>query len=144
MIVGILPGPAVLGAACLEGTTEDGERMIIVTSENPERVTGFDHSVAQLTLERLHLERWRFDYILCTISVPFDGVSRGADPPDFVVEVDGRAVGLDCAVLARERRRTAYALLRRLQGRLAPGAEGRDFSGDRRDARQPLVRGAHG
>lgn len=129
MAVGIPPGPVVFGAAMLEGVTETGERMVLVTLEQPEMLPGFHGSTSKEVLERLHLEKYRFDHLLRFGVVPFDSVETGGNPPDFVVATESGQVRLDCAVLAREDRRQAHRLFRILSERLASDAAGRDFSG---------------
>lgn len=119
----------VVGAVVMGGVTESGERMIIITSEQPERELGFPDEVSKQTLERYHLERFRADVLLQTGAVPFDAVERGSDPPDFLVHTKAGPTRLDMVALARTDRRNGYRLFEHLQRRLQGGAGGRDFSG---------------
>jgi hypothetical protein len=81
----------------MEGMTEDGERMVHVVMEQPETIRGFGEPVTKATMERLHLEKYRFDVILQSSVVPFNRVEEGSDPPDFVVEAPGAWEAWDCA-----------------------------------------------
>lgn len=78
----------VIGALMMEGSTQNGERVLIVTAENPERVPGFDGEVSKDVLERFHLECYRADHVLQFGKPPFQLVERGEDPPDFRVTTD--------------------------------------------------------
>ncbi len=113
----------------MEGATQDGERVLIVTAEQPDRVAGFDEELAKDVLERFHLECFRADHVLRFGRPPWHLVERGADPPDFVVTGDGGSGGVDCAALADPHRRLAYALMGHLRDRLIANAGDRDFSG---------------
>jgi hypothetical protein len=80
-------------------------------------------------MERLHLERFRFDQILRTGRAPFNHVEEGGNPPDFVVETLNGMERWDCAAFGLKNRRTARALFERLRERLLESAKDRDFSG---------------
>ena len=91
----------------LEGLTADGRvahviqhsRMPVSCPLNKEK------------LERLHLEKVRFDHLIRLGSLLFDTVERGNDPPDFQVHVDShRVVGLDVSALAWSESRNACRL----------------------------------
>ncbi len=130
MPAGFLHTLPIIGAMFMGGTTQDGEAMMIVTSENPERVQGFDGEVEKEVLERFHLECFRADHVLQAGVAPFGDVARGSgNRPDFVVNVGDRRVGLDCAALADHHRRLGFRLMEHLRARLVEGGGGRDFSG---------------
>jgi hypothetical protein len=117
------------GAVQLGGKADNGEPMLHLVTEQPERVAGFEREVSKQILERLHLEKFRFDYLLRRGAIPFDDVRSGDDPPDFILITRGAEARLDCAALTIQHRRRAYDRFRRLTERLAAGAGRRDFSG---------------
>lgn len=112
----------------LGGTTEDGEPMLIITAENPDKIQGFDREVDKARLERFHLECYRSDHVLQFGEAPFEAVAAG-DRPDFTVTTGGQQVRLDCAALADDHRRLGFRLIGHLRERLVAGGGGRDFSG---------------
>jgi hypothetical protein len=122
----------VIGATTMGVVTDTGERMMIIVSEQPERMPGFTGELTKETLERYHLERFRIDVLLRSGSVPFEGVERGPDPskpPDFLVHTPDGATSLDLVALARSDRRNSYRLFEHLQSRLQAGVGNRDFTG---------------
>ena len=129
MVIGIPPRPVVFGAQSMEGMTEDGERMVHVVMEQPETIRGFGEPVEKATLERMHLEEYRFDVIMQSSAVPFNGVEEGADPPDFVVEAPEAKEAWDCAAFAFEKRRMSRCLFNRLSQRQEETAVDRNFLG---------------
>lgn len=102
---------------------------MVLAAEQPEQLAGFPGEIEKRTLERLHLERFRFDQILRSGASPFDGVREGADPPDFIVATTETEVRVECVQMALENRRRAHRLFGLLQERLLPGAGDRTFSG---------------
>ena len=129
MAAGLFHTLPVIGVLTMEGATQHGERVLIVTAEQPDRVAGFDGEVAKEVLERFHLECFRADHVLEYGRTPWDLVERGEDPPDFVVQSSEQKHGVDCAALADHHRRLGYVLMDHLRERLVAGADGRDFSG---------------
>ena len=120
----------IIGCTFMEGVSEAGERILALVQENPDRVPGFPiQGVAKETLETFHLASYAADYALHHGRLPFESVTRGNDPPDFVVEVEGASTGVDLAVLADSHRRLAHKLLAHLRERLVAGAGGRNFTG---------------
>jgi hypothetical protein len=71
------------------------------------------------SLERAQLEKFRLDSLLRFGAVPFEGVTRGDDPPDFVVTRGELLERLDCAVVALEGKRTAEALFTAFMQKIA-------------------------
>ena len=118
-----------VGSAFMGVTNASGEPGLIVMMEEPQRAPGFVAGVPRDVLERLHLERFRFDHLARRGVVPFEGVERGGDPPDFIVATALGREQLDCAILANEGRRKAHHLFGILRERLFAGAEGRTFDG---------------
>lgn len=110
------------------GTTADGEPMLMVTAENPDKIPGFDGEVEKARLERFHLECYRADHVLQFGVAPFEEVIAG-DRPDFTVTAEGHKVRLDCAALADHHRRLGFRLMDHLRERLISGGGDRDFSG---------------
>lgn len=129
MPTGLFHTLPVIGALTMEGTTQEGERVLIVTAEQPDRVAGFDDEISKDVLERFHLECFRADHVLSLGKSPWDLVERGDDPPDFVVTSGDTYRGVDCAALADHHRRLGYVLMDHLRDRLKAGAGARDFSG---------------
>jgi len=82
--------------------------------------------MSKLLLERLHIEKYRFDVLARTGQLPFDTVTRGADPPDFRVQYEDHFVGLDASVVALPQRRSAYRLFDLFLERIRE--DGRDYS----------------
>lgn len=117
------PGPTV----ALEGTHENGEEVIILGSDAPVQIFGSGSRVEKETLERIQLEKFRFDSLLRSGEVPFEDVRQGSDPPDFSVLVDSQMSHLDCAALAIQSRRTAYQLFRSLRHEIMQCASSFDF-----------------
>ncbi len=101
------PQPAIVGAVNLGGTTTSGEAVVISAMETPIRVSEADRLDKEV-VERAHLERFRCDYLVRQGEMPFDGVERGGDPPDFVVRKGSARIGVDCAVLTVGQRRRGY------------------------------------
>ncbi|MFE0355995.1 hypothetical protein ACFW2I_21130 [Streptomyces nigra] len=117
------PGPTV----ALEGIQETGEAVITLGSDAPLQIFRRGSRIDKGTLERIHLEKFRFDSLLRSGEVPFEDVRQGSDPPDFAVLVDGETNHLDCAALALQSRRTAYQLFRSLRNEIMQCANSVDF-----------------
>lgn len=129
MLVGMLHTTPIIGALFMEGTTETGERILIIRAENPDRIAGFPNSVTKAVLERFHLESFQADHVLRLNEPAFEQVWRGKDPPDFRVMMSGASVALDCASFADHHHRNSFRLMQHLRQKLIDGAGGRDFSG---------------
>lgn len=94
----------------------DGTSLVMVGSSGTEpcAVVLLDERVricsamTQEMIERFHLERVRIDNLGRTGSLPFDDVTRGPNPPDFIVSTAGRETGVDISVVALPERRHAY------------------------------------
>jgi hypothetical protein len=98
--------------------------MIIVGMETPMPLWTSESRLEKEIVERLHLERYRSDYLMATGRLPFDNVRRGKDPPDFVVEAALGHEGVDCTAFTLEERRSAYRMFARLRTLLAKSGEG--------------------
>jgi hypothetical protein len=79
------------------GHNETGEALLIITSENLDRIQGFDREIEKERLELFHLECFQADHVLQTGRTAFDSVKRGMEPPDFVAAAGSDHVGVDCA-----------------------------------------------
>lgn len=64
MLVGIQRITPVIGVLFMQGVTADGEPMLLITAENPDRINGFSTTVAKDALERFHLDTFHADYVL--------------------------------------------------------------------------------
>ncbi len=69
-------------------------------------------------LEHLHVARLQTDARLVLGHLPFVVAGRGAEPPDFLIELRKQQLGLECTVLADSRRRTIEGLFSRIRQRL--------------------------
>jgi hypothetical protein len=109
----VIPHPAGMPSlAGLEGTDADGRRLLAIATEWPEPLR---HSVTQTQSEEDHLRRFFNDYERGVGEIPFDEYRQGANPPDFVVSVDGVELGLDLTQFVVQTRVQAYARLNRLR-----------------------------
>jgi hypothetical protein len=131
MLVGMFHHLAVIGALFAEGTTETGERVLVISAENPDRIPGFAEPVSKQTLERFHLESYQTDHVLQFGEPAFEQVAVGANPPDFHLRTTSGTEALDCAAFADHHHRTAYRLMDNLRQRLIDGAGDRNFDGVR-------------
>ena len=118
------PGPMV----ALGGTKENGEPVVILGSDPPVQMFASASRIEKSVLERIQLEKFRFDVLLQSQAVPFEDVREGGDPPDFVVRNGGESEGLDCAALTFQSRRAAYQLFRNLRREIAASVDEFDFS----------------
>jgi hypothetical protein len=94
-----------------------GETAFVPLSDTATRVT--PPLPSKEVLERVQLERYRFDWLVRTGSVPFEDVRRGGNPPDFEVRRGDSWRRLDCAALAVEEKRKAEARFTKFVRRLA-------------------------
>lgn len=101
----------------LSGTTEDGSRHYQSVFDT--RVQVAARFTSKEALERAQLEKYRLDHLLRFGSVPFEGVARGGEPPDFIVRQAQNSWRIDCAALVLQSRCQAEALFNRLVQRLA-------------------------
>jgi hypothetical protein len=115
-------------AAALGGQTEGGEPVAILTLETPMKIPFGGRRLTKPELERAHLEKYRLDVLTATGVLPFDTVMQGGDPPDFVVATPAGAEGVECAALALQQRRHAYALFERFRTRLLDAARQEPFT----------------
>jgi hypothetical protein len=70
-------------------------------------------------LEIVHLDRYCTDYLLARGELPYVGITRGSDPPDFVGKaLDGQLIRIDCTQLGLRERRLAHSLFKMLRKRL--------------------------
>src|SRR5215210_5626213 len=103
----------------IAGTTAEGEPFIRIALQVPQAQPGFTKRLGKEHLERYQLERYRADRVLRDGTTPFEAVSVGNNPPDFVVgTADGRAVQVDLAALPLEDWRNASRLFQRLLERM--------------------------
>lgn len=107
-----------INAAALAGHTEDGEPIAILALEAPSKIHFGGRRLTKRELERVHLEKYRLDMLIATGVLPFDGVTEGGNPPDFIVTTPWREEGIECAAFALQKRRDAYGLFDRFRARL--------------------------
>jgi hypothetical protein len=116
-----------VNAVALGGHTEGGEPMAILTLELPLRIPFGGRRLTQHELERVHLEKYRLDVLLASGDLPFDVVTSGTNPPDFVVSTASGPHGIECAALALQKRRHAYDLFNRFRASLLDAARQEQF-----------------
>jgi hypothetical protein len=116
-----------VGGIALGGTTADGEAMTVLALEMPPKIPLGVRRLTQEELERVHLEKYRIDFLLATGALPFDDVTRGSNPPDFLVSTPSRIEGVECAALTIQKRRDAFALFDRFRARLLKAARHEPF-----------------
>src|SRR4051794_27222194 len=97
----------------------EGEKVSVPFLDTPIQIAA--QFPSKEALERAQLEKYRLDYLLRFGSIPFEDVSRGDDPPDFLVIRNGSPYGIDCAALTVQRKRTAEALFSKLINKVAGG-----------------------
>jgi hypothetical protein len=108
----------------------DGKPVAIITTETPQLVLPQRPERSKAELERLHLERYRFDCLAHTGVVPFEDIMPGSNPPDFQVRfADGHVERWDCAAVALMHRRTNYRLFALLRQKLLIAGERSRFGG---------------
>lgn len=117
-----------VGGIGMVGTTADGEAMARLVLETPSQVSFGGHRLDQEELERVHLEKYRFDVLTSTGVLPFDQVKRGANPPDFVVSTPSGEERIECTGLTLQKRRDAFALFDRFKARLLQAAQEESFT----------------
>jgi hypothetical protein len=116
-----------VNAVALGGHTEGGEPMAILTLELPMRTPFGGRRLKQHELERVHLEKYRLDVLIGSGDLPFDEVTSGMNPPDFVVSTPSGPHGIECAAFALEKRRHAYDLFNRFRASLLDAARQKPF-----------------
>src|SRR5690349_12823187 len=82
--------------ASLGGHNADGEPIAVLAIEAPMKLSLGGRTLSKQELERLHLEKYRFDALALTGELPFDEVTQvepGPDPPDFRVATNRGDVG---------------------------------------------------
>ena len=111
MILDPLPwlSPSVFALVGGPGQPEDGGLQVATMYEWP--VPYLNASRLQKSdLESLHVARLQTDARLALRHLPFSVTGRGAEPPDFLIELRKQQLGLECTVLADSRRRTVEGL----------------------------------
>jgi|ERR1039457_1245409 hypothetical protein len=121
VVVDLLPwlSPSVFAVVGGPGHPEDGGEQILVCYEWPIPYFSEHQALEKEELEFLHVSRCQADLRLASSSQSFAVVGRGAEPPDFMVDLpSGHHVGLECTVLADSRRRAVEGLFSRIRSRL--------------------------
>jgi hypothetical protein len=103
----------------LLGEDSTNDKLALLALETPIQVTQPGRRVKKSAVERIHLERYRSDYLNGTGKLPFDAVTVGGDPPDFIVETEAGPESLDCTTFCLSDRRLAFDLFEHLKKRLA-------------------------
>jgi hypothetical protein len=119
MILDPLPwlSPWVFALVGGPGQPEDGGLQVATMYEWP--VPYLNASRLQKSdLESLHVARLQTDARLALRHLPFSVTGRGAEPPDFLIELRKEQLGLECTVLADSRRRTVEGIFSRIRQRL--------------------------
>jgi hypothetical protein len=90
------------------GLTADGERAASILFDRPE---DYRFRRPKQTVEEHHFERFLADWRRGIENLPLE-YRRGADPPDFEVQVEGQRVGVDLTHLVLEEQVAKHALFR--------------------------------
>jgi hypothetical protein len=94
-----------IGSLNAEGITADGAAALVSFAAR----VPLCRPLPKPLLERLHLEKFRIDWLVQRAELPFDAIERGTDPPDFRAG-DAPQVGLDLSALTISQQRLAYHL----------------------------------
>lgn len=81
---------------------------LMLGAEHAERL--WEDRVSKSLLERMQLEKFRYDYLMRHRSMPCEAPREGGDPPDFLVLIDGVETRLDLAALTIPRRREQHKM----------------------------------
>jgi len=120
-VVDLLPwlSPSVFAIVGRPGKPEDGGEQILACYEWPAPYFSAHEAIEKAELELLHVSRCQSDLVLASSDSSFAVVGRGAEPPDFSIELSGaHHAGLECTVLADSRRRAVEGLFSRIRSRL--------------------------
>ncbi len=114
------PSPwGVAGSLGTYGTTPEGDEVRTLIYEYPWELFHAPTPIAKEEEERIQLERFRTDYVIRSgMPLPWK-VRSGDNPPDFMVEADGKKGGLDVTRFSITERMRSQALFRRLREQLA-------------------------
>jgi hypothetical protein len=121
VVVDLLPwlSPSMFAVVGGPGRPQDGGEQILVCYEWPIPYFSGHQVLEKDELEFLHVSRCQVDLRLASSSQSLAVVGRGAEPPDFLVDLSGgHQVGLECTVLADSRRRAVEGLFSRIRSRL--------------------------
>jgi len=116
MVASVLPW----AAPCLtaqRGHALDGEPTLVLGYEWSAPWVHTMEQISKQHREFLHAQRFAADY-LATGVPPFWNLTEGADPPDWVAENQDGLLGVECAQLTVQERRTAQALFLGLRQKL--------------------------
>lgn len=119
--IDVLPwmSPSVVAVVGGPGRAEDGGEQILVCYEWPIPYFVAHRALEKNELEFLHISRCEADLRSVSSKQSFAVAGRGAEPPDFLVDLsDGHQVGLECTVLADSKRRAVEGLFSRIRSRL--------------------------
>lgn len=110
--------PLLLGLAGSRPAAPEDQLTLLVYEWPVEEWANIGGAIGKGELEELHLARIQSDVLASQGSTPFESVSRGADPPDFVATYRGQSVGLELTQLTLTDRRLAHGLFRRVRNAL--------------------------
>lgn len=108
--------PALMGAPGVRSDTD--EPAMFVSYEWPIPYLYTVDALEKHDLERLHADRFRSDCLLGKGTTPWRHLERGDDPPDFLVDLDGSKVSLECTQLTDPKRRLAHGLFDTVRARV--------------------------
>jgi hypothetical protein len=113
------PSPwGVAGSIGLSGTRKDGVKQLTLAYEYPWELYHAPTPIPKEEEERLQLERFRTDFVVRGTPLSWK-VRPGNNPPDFIVEIDGKKGGLDVTRFSITERMRAQALFRKLREQMA-------------------------
>ena len=96
-------------------STDPSRKLLVVAQEWPVHWLRSVDGIKQPELEWLHVQAFRNHCVIVTRQQPFTNVRGGADPPDVVVDVGDREVGMECMRLTISERQQAQARFRALR-----------------------------
>jgi hypothetical protein len=104
-------------ALALAGSLEaSGEKVAIIAYEWPQSFTPVQ---SQADLENLHIRRFEADLRFHGISVPYEDLRPGSDPPDFSVSLNSKRVGLDMSQIVLRERAAATDIFKKVRSEVS-------------------------
>ena len=94
------------------------EQVLLITNEMPLSIYPWIVPIDKPQLEELHLQRFCSDYCKATGQRPYDNVSPGNNPPDFIGDTPDGKRTIDCTQFTIESRRTVYGLFQTIKDTL--------------------------
>jgi hypothetical protein len=94
-----------------KGALASGERVAVIAYDRPQEWRERSKAGA----ERMQIERFQADFRMLTGATRYGAIANGADPPDFVCELNGESLGVEITQLVVADRVAASELFRRIR-----------------------------